>query len=246
MLAGFEGFRRFPPEGQRLVAEIEPASTSNPFKKSACTVIRPSISIAQACPGHRVCETENDSLDLYQGDGNVRCLQSCGRNRHCLDQMPSLSPVFSAAFGPLLGHVIKRLAAKHPSIFDRLGTHVHTDYIIDPVELPFALHLRPDPQHLVFRAVSRRSLPPHDASIRGNFATLFKLIDAGADGDAAFFSRNLTISGNTEAVVSLRNALDDVDDSIAADTAALFGPPGRLALDFLRRLTRPDKRLPAS
>ena len=58
-------------------------------------------------------------------------------------------------------------------------------------------------------------------------------------GDAAFFSRDLVISGNTEAVVSLRNALDDVEGSIAQDTADLFGPPGRMLLDALRQRSAP-------
>ena len=40
---------------------------------------------------------------------------------------------------------------------------------------------------------------------------------------------------NTEAVVSLRNALDDIEGSIAQDVADAFGPPGRIALDILRR-----------
>jgi len=62
-----------------------------------------------------------------------------------------------------------------------------------------------------------------------------QLVDADADGDALFFSRDLVISGNTEAVVTLRNALDDVDGSIAEDVADMFGPPGRFALGYLRR-----------
>ncbi len=33
----------------------------------------------------------------------------------------------------------------------------------------------------------------------------------------------------------LRNALDDVDGSIAEETAAMFGPPGRAILAQLRR-----------
>lgn len=160
--------------------------------------------------------------------------------------MTVLSYLLSASIGPVLDHVVKRLADRHPSIFDRLGPHVRTDYIIDPVEFPFALHLRPDPKDLVFRAVPRVNLPRHDALIRGKFATLFELIDAGGDGDAAFFSRDLAIAGNTEAVVSLRNALDDVDGSIAADTAGLFGPPGRFALEFLRRKTGPGKKMQIS
>jgi len=144
------------------------------------------------------------------------------------------APVLSLALAPLLNRVVEGLARKHPSIFDRLGPHTATGYVIDATNLPFALFLRPDPARPVLSAVARNSLPAHQALIRGSFDTLFELIDSDADGDAVFFSRDLVIEGNTEAVVSLRNALDDVDGSIAADAADLFGPPGRLALGFLR------------
>lgn len=143
---------------------------------------------------------------------------------------------------PLLSHVVRRVARNHPSLFARLGAHQTTDYVIDPVELPFALHLRPDPAALVFRAVPRDALPPAGAVIRGRFLLLLQLLDADEDGDAAFFSRDLEITGNTEAVVRLRNALDDVDGSIAEETAAMFGPPGRAVLARLRQSYSPDAR----
>ncbi len=150
------------------------------------------------------------------------------------------APALAFVLAPLLRRVVQSLSRKHPSIFERLGPHTKTGYIIDPINLPFALFLQPDPERPVLRAVARRALPAHGALIRGSFDTLFELIDSDADGDAAFFSRDLVIEGNTEAVVSLRNALDDVDGSIAVDTADLFGPPGRLALGFLR--SRADAR----
>ena len=64
---------------------------------------------------------------------------------------------------------------------------------------------------------------------------LLELVDSEEDGDAAFFSRDLEVTGDTEAVVRLRNALDDVDGSIAEETAEMFGPPGRAILARLRR-----------
>ncbi len=136
---------------------------------------------------------------------------------------------------PLLGRIVRRIAASHPSLFARLGPHQTTDFVIDAVELPFALHLRPDPKALVLRAVPRDALPQSGASIRGRFMLLLELLDAEEDGDSAFFSRDLTITGDTEAVVRLRNALDDVDGSIAEETAAMFGAPGRAILAKLRR-----------
>ena len=93
----------------------------------------------------------------------------------------------------------------------------------------------PDPQALVFRAVPRDTAPQVGATIRGRFLLLLELIDAEQDGDAAFFSRDLEVSGDTEAVVRLRNALDDMDGSLAEETSAMFGAPGRAVLARLRR-----------
>jgi predicted lipid carrier protein YhbT len=140
-----------------------------------------------------------------------------------------------ALIQPFLSRVVRRTAARHPSLFARLGPHQTTDFLIDPVELPFALHLRPDPEALVFRAVPRDAAPHAGAAIRGRFLLLLELVDAEQDGDAAFFSRDLEVSGDTEAVVRLRNALDDIDGSLAEETVAMFGAPGRAMLARLRR-----------
>ncbi|WP_170381839.1 ubiquinone anaerobic biosynthesis accessory factor UbiT [Ruegeria atlantica] len=153
-------------------------------------------------------------------------------------RLPGQRPVarLSAAIvQPVLSRVVRRVAKSHPSLFARLGPHQKTDYIIDPVELPFALHLRPDPQALIFRAVPRDLAPVAGAAIRGRFMLLLELVDSEEDGDAAFFSRDLEVTGDTEAVVRLRNALDDVDGSIAEETANMFGAPGRAILARLRR-----------
>jgi len=60
------------------------------------------------------------------------------------------------------------------------------------------------------------------------------MLDTQLDGDALFFSRTLKVTGDLEVVVALRNALDDIDGSIASDVAALFGPPGEIFLSFMR------------
>lgn len=130
---------------------------------------------------------------------------------------------------------MRRIAVLHPDLFARLGPWTQAGFLIDPVNLPFALFLRPDPAAPVLRAVSRHEPPAHEAAIAGRFLDLLRLVDGAEDGDALFFSRELTITGNTEAVVCLRNALDDVEGSVAQDAADLFGPPGRSVLNFLRK-----------
>ncbi|MFV0359352.1 ubiquinone anaerobic biosynthesis accessory factor UbiT [Tropicimonas sp.] len=139
-------------------------------------------------------------------------------------------PVPLLPLQPVLYRIVRHVARAHPELIERLGPHRRTSFLIDPVDLPFALHLVPDPKRLVLRAVYRRSLPAHGARISGSFLTLLSLIDADEDGDAVFFSRDLVISGDTEAIVTLRNALDDIDGSIAGEVAAMFGPPGKFAL----------------
>ncbi|SIO57445.1 Predicted lipid carrier protein YhbT, contains SCP2 domain [Rhodovulum sp. ES.010] len=136
---------------------------------------------------------------------------------------------------PILGRVVHRIARQNPDMFDRLGPHRHAYFLIDPVDMPFMLYLRPDPEALEFRAVNRRNPPPAAARISGTFLDLLTLMDTEQDGDALFFSRDLIVTGDTEAVVCLRNALDDVDDPIAESVADMFGPPGRAALNALRR-----------
>ncbi len=137
---------------------------------------------------------------------------------------------------PVLRRVVHRVAAQNPDMFARLGPHTRAVFVIDPVNFPFALVLRPDPDNLMLVARRRNALPAHDARIAGSFLDLLMLVDGDLDGDALFFSRDLTITGNTEAVVCLRNALDDVEGSIAESVAAMFGPPGRAALAALRKL----------
>ncbi len=45
------------------------------------------------------------------------------------------------------------------------------------------------------------------------------------DGDALFFSGRLEISGDTAAVLALRNALDDAELDLTEELAAISGEP---------------------
>lgn len=146
-----------------------------------------------------------------------------------------LPPMPLFVLQPVLKRIVTRIAADNPDMFNRLGTHRNAHFVIDPVNFPFVLLLRPDPGDLLLRACARSRIPAHDARISGRFLDLLRLVDGDLDGDALFFSRDLSITGNTEAVVCLRNALDDIDGSIAASVAGMFGPPGRAALAALRR-----------
>lgn len=137
---------------------------------------------------------------------------------------------------PLLGRVVRTTARRRPHFFERIGPHINKSFLIDPVNMPFALKLLPNPERPRLKAVRRRKSLAYDARIAGSFLSLLDMVDGHLDGDALFFSRDLIVEGDIEAVVCLRNALDDLDGSIADDIAAMFGMAGRCALSFHRKI----------
>lgn len=136
---------------------------------------------------------------------------------------------------PLLNRIVRDIAHKVPELFERLGPHRHSRFLIDARGMPFLLLLRPDPAQPELVAWPRHAAPACDTRISGRFHDLLGLIDGARDGDALFFSRDLDISGNLEAVVCLRNAIDDVEGSVADRVASALGPLTRIAWTVLRR-----------
>jgi predicted lipid carrier protein YhbT len=76
----------------------------------------------------------------------------------------------------------------------------------------------------------RRARPPaHDARIAGPLSAFLAMMHGAEDGDALFFSRDLTVEGDTAAVLALRNAMDDAELDLTEELAALAGPLGGAA-----------------
>jgi O2-independent ubiquinone biosynthesis accessory factor UbiT len=148
-----------------------------------------------------------------------------------------LAPVPLALLQPILTRIASHVAQSRPELFNRLGPHAGKRFLIDPIDLPFVMVLTPEPERPHMTAHRRHERPAHDAEIAGTFFNLLDMIDGSLDGDALFFSRDLRVSGDTEAVVALRNALDDFEGSALDSVAASFGPlsgPAALAVSGLR------------
>lgn len=137
-----------------------------------------------------------------------------------------------------LDRIVSHIHRDKPRLFARMGLASTKTILIDPVDMPFVVHMLPDNDKPDMRAYRRGAAPEADARITGTFAGLFRMLDTQLDGDALFFSRDLKVSGDLEVVVALRNSLDDVEGSIANDVAALFGPPGEIFLSFMRHRQR--------
>jgi predicted lipid carrier protein YhbT len=150
-----------------------------------------------------------------------------------------LAPLPLAFLQPILNRAATHVARSRPELFDRLGPHAGKRFLIDATDLPFVLVLTPEPALPRMTAHRRHERPAHDAAITGTFFTLLDMIDGSLDGDAMFFSRDLAVSGDTEAIVALRNALDDFEGSALDNVIASFGilsGPAALALSGMRAI----------
>ena len=140
--------------------------------------------------------------------------------------------------------IARSVARTHAGMFGRLREHANKRFLIDPTDLPFVFILTPAVDNPSV-AVSRSSEGlPYDARIAGPIAALIGLVHGAYDGDALFFSRDLVIEGDVEAVLALRNALDDAELDLVVEAATAMGPlatpaqqVGRLAISWLEWMT---------
>ena len=136
----------------------------------------------------------------------------------------------------LVDSVYNRALQQHPDLFDRLGDAADKTFSFSPtdIDLAFSVH----PRRRLIRTCRRSATPATDANVTGPLLTLLALLEGRIDGDAVFFSRSLTVTGDMEAMVALRNALDDCNFDLPADLAGLAGPmavPFRHLAELVRR-----------
>lgn len=154
-----------------------------------------------------------------------------------------LPSIAGLPLGPLLTLSLRSLARREPRLFERLGEHRSACYFIDPIDLAFAFTVVPDGERSIVRVVRKSQTSASSVLIRGPLLTLLNVLDGTLDGDALFFSRAISISGRTEAVLALRNTIEDAELR-PADLLGLRGHLARLvdtgvlgALNFARQMT---------
>ena len=160
---------------------------------------------------------------------------------HLVSRLPTL-PLDLA-----LRRFISSLADWHPSLFSRLGDQATKTFLIDPTDVSIALVLKPDPAMPRLEAVKRGAdgtvSVAHDARIAGPLAALVGMVHGAMDGYALFFSRDIVIEGDTEAVLALRNAVDDAEIDLAEEAAAVAGPASKFVAEIFRRAAPVAERL---
>lgn len=128
---------------------------------------------------------------------------------------------------PVLDGLLRIVLRRHSGCLERMAEWGQARVLVDPIDLPFVILLRPEPNHPSLKALRRSETVEADAIIRGPLDMLIELAEGRVDGDTLFFSRELIVEGDTEVVVALRNAVDGAGIDMIADIVAALGPFGR-------------------
>lgn len=127
-----------------------------------------------------------------------------------------------------LRRLLAGILARHPDLVGRLDGIEYRRIAVEPDDLPFVIVLEPRGGSMSLSLFRSHEDTPVHARIRGPLLALIALVDGDLDGDALFFSRDLVVEGDIEAVLALRNAIDDADVDMRTEIAAVcaaYAPP---------------------
>lgn len=138
--------------------------------------------------------------------------------------------------------VFARVLERHPAILDRLGEFGNRTFGFNPTDMALSFSIKPSRR--VIEVHRGSDVPVADASLSGPLHLLLSLAEGRCDADALFFSRDLTVTGDMEAMLALRNALDDSHVDLPTDLSSFAGPLGpvvRRVAEFARERVLPPE-----
>jgi O2-independent ubiquinone biosynthesis accessory factor UbiT len=152
-----------------------------------------------------------------------------------------ITPLPPSLVGVLAARLMRQAGKTHPELFTRLGEHAQKRYEIAPTDLPFVFLMTPDPAAPKLQ-VMRPGRGSWDCRIAGSLAALLGMVHGAYDGDALFFSRDITVEGDTAAGLALRNAIDNSEVDLFTEATALLGPFQSRAFPGLKGLVNALER----
>lgn len=127
----------------------------------------------------------------------------------------------------ILTRAVRDLARRRPEIFERLGEHRSKSFVITPSDLGLSFRIVPDGADSTVTA-SAGGCSEGNVEVRGPILALLGLLDGALDGDALFFGRMISVAGRTDALLALRNAIEDAELR-PSDLLGVRGGPARMA-----------------
>ena len=148
-----------------------------------------------------------------------------------------LRPLPRAPLETVLRRLADRLSARHPSVLERVADVGRARLLLVATDLPWWALIVLDGRgaEITVGRQAEDPTPQAHATVTGPVERLLACAQGGGDGDAMFFAREIEVSGNTDVLVALRNALDGAELDLARELAALAGPLQRPAARVMAR-----------
>lgn len=127
-----------------------------------------------------------------------------------------------------LTRALRRLAARRPDVFERLGKFSRAAFVIAPQNFPVCFRIEPSGLRGSVRVVPEDARA--DVRISGAWTTLLRVFDGSHDADAAFFARDVLVEGDTDAAMALHYAVEAAELDLI-QLARSVAPTLREALD---------------
>jgi predicted lipid carrier protein YhbT len=142
-----------------------------------------------------------------------------------------IKPLPKAPLNLVLKYLTDQMQQNHPSVIERLSVIAGTRFLICPTDFTFNILLTVFDGHVECK-VSDVAEDIADVKISGTLLCLIDMLNGDVDGDALFFSRDLTVEGDTEALLVLRNSMDSVDVNLREEFLSSMGaakaPAGKI------------------
>ena len=139
--------------------------------------------------------------------------------------------------------LLRRMERHHPELFAGVQALPPTTLVIETTDLPHRFVLRFGEKPLSISLL--HGTLEADAELKGSLAAMIALLEGRVDSDVLFFTRELAVTGNSAAVVALRNTLERDDIDLLEEAASVAGPLHRPARKALLRLDRVAQKLRA-
>lgn len=152
---------------------------------------------------------------------------------------PNFSPGLVFGLGlafcplPLLQYVVQsfayRLNNHYPALQERLSEVSGKSFALILPDMPFNTLLEVDGGVVAVTLHPKQKPLFAEVTLQGSSQTFLALLEGNVDGDALFFSRELCVEGDTEALLILRNALDNAQIDLREIVFSVFGPLSGIA-----------------
>lgn len=132
------------------------------------------------------------------------------------------------ARGPILQNAINRLTKlfiqKHPKVITKMAEYTPARLVLIPSDMPFCFFVEFTKDNMQINIIDQNAFDGKNLTcITASLELFIKMLEGNLDGDALFFSRQLTVAGDTTIIVALRNILEAENVNIKTDIDETFG-----------------------